>query len=126
MERVALRPECGAMKIRVVEYARSPGGRFRSDGPFSGEWFREEIVRPALTEAIRTGGRLEIELDGTSGYGSSFLEECFGGLIRKGALEPDLVRRSLVVTAKSPIFAPYKALAERYIRDARRREAVAA
>jgi hypothetical protein len=114
------------MKIRVVEYARSPGGRFRSDGPFSGEGFREEIVRPALTEAVQAGDRLEVELDGTSGYGSSFLEECFGGLIRKGAFEPDLVRRSLVVTAKSPIFAPYKALAEQYIRDARRPEAVAA
>jgi hypothetical protein len=114
------------MKIRVVEYARSPGGRFRSDGPFSGEWFREEIVRPALTEAVQAGDRLEVELDDTSGYGSSFLEECFGGLIRKGGFEPDLVRRSLVVTAKSPIFAPYKALAERYIRDARRPEAVAA
>jgi hypothetical protein len=58
------------MKIRVVEYARSPGGRFRSDGPFSGEWFREEIVRPALTEAVQAGDRLEVELDGTSGYGS--------------------------------------------------------
>jgi hypothetical protein len=127
MERVALRPECEGMKtIRVAEYARSPGGRFRSDGPFSGEWFREEVVRPALADAIRAGDRLEVELDGTSGYGSSFLEECFGGLIRKGAFKPDLVRQFLVITAKSRVFAPYKALADRYIRNARPEGAIAA
>lgn len=106
-------------RIRVAEYTRSPGGRFRSDGPYSGEWFREEILRPALATAIRQNEQLEVELDGTSGYGSSFLEESFGGLIRKRGVEPDIARRSLVITAKSRVFAPYKALAERYMRDAR-------
>ena len=30
------------------------------------------------------GGRARIDFDGTRGYGSSFLEESFGGLIRNG------------------------------------------
>jgi hypothetical protein len=111
--------------VRVAEYARSPGGRFRSDGRFSGEWFRDEILVPALSEAIQSGEKLEVELDGTSGYGSSFLEECFGGLIRKRTFDPELARQSLIITAKSRVFAPYKALADRYLRDARP-EAVAA
>ena len=112
-------------RIRVADHTRSPGGRFRADGPHSGEWFREEIIKPALEEALREGDRLEVELDDTSGYGSSFLEECFGGLIRKRVFDPDTVRRAVVVTAKTRVFAPYKALADRFIRDARP-EAVAA
>lgn len=105
--------------IRVAEHARSPGGRFKSDGPFSGEWFREEILSPALAQAIEVGERLVVELGGTSGYGSSFLEEAFGGLIRKRHFGPDQVRQSLVITTESPIYAPYRALAERYIQAAK-------
>jgi hypothetical protein len=106
-------------KILVVDYAPSPGGRFKSDGPFSGEWFREEVLRPALAAAIQTGDKLTVELDGTSGYGSSFLEEAFGGLIRNRGFEPDKVRENLIISAKSRLYAPYKMLTERYIRDAR-------
>jgi hypothetical protein len=105
--------------IRVSDYARSPGGRYVSDGPYSGEWFRDEILRPALDDAIRNHALLEVELDGTSGYGSSFLEEAFGGLIRKRIFDPEAIRRFLVVVARRPVYAPYQALAERYMRDAR-------
>lgn len=105
--------------IRIAQYARSPGGRFVSDGPYSGEWFRDEILIPALLSAVQERDRLEVELDGTSGYGSSFLEECFGGLIRKRPIEPEVIRSSLVVTARNRIFAPYKTLADRYLREAR-------
>jgi len=106
-------------KILVVDHAPSPGGRFKSDGPFSGEWFREEVLRPALATAIQTGDKLTVELDGNSGYGSSFLEEAFGGLIRTRAFEPEKVRENLIISAKNRLYAPYKILTERYIRDAR-------
>ena len=105
--------------IRIADYARSPGGRFISDGPFSGEWFREEILRPALAAAIDAGQKLNVEMDGTSGYGSSFLEEAFGGLIRKRLFPASVVYRSLVFVAKRPLYAPYKALAERYVLGAK-------
>lgn len=111
--------------IRIADYARSPGGRFVADGLFSGEWFRDDVLRPALAAAIAEGGKLEVELDDTSGYGSSFLEEAFGGLIRKRLFPADVVRRSLVFVAKRPLYAPYKALAERYVLGAKP-EAVAA
>jgi STAS-like domain of unknown function (DUF4325) len=62
------------------DFSRVPAGRYKADGPFSGERFREELLLPML----RKGGRLEVELDGVEGYGSSFLEEAFGGLIRSG------------------------------------------
>ncbi len=62
------------------DFSRYPAGRFTSDGPFSGEQFRNEILIPAL----KSGAHIIVELDGTRGYGSSFLEEAFGGLIRAG------------------------------------------
>jgi hypothetical protein len=105
--------------IRVADHARSPGGRYEADGPFSGEWFRETILRPAFSNSLQSGEKLVVELDGTSGYGSSFLEEAFGGLIRTRAFEPEVVRENLLVVAKTRLFAPYKALVDRYIRDAR-------
>jgi STAS-like domain of unknown function (DUF4325) len=67
--------------IKVAEeFSRYPAGRYKADGPFSGEKFREEYLRPIL-EANTTA---TIELDGVRGYGSSFLEEAFGGLVRIG------------------------------------------
>src|SRR5690349_17177962 len=96
--------------IRIADFARSPGGRFVSDGPFSGEWFRDSILAPELGKAIATNDRLEVVLDGTSGYGSSFLEEAFGGLVRKGIFPRDVLVRSLVLTALHPVFAPYRTL----------------
>ena len=72
-------------RINVAEdYSRYPAGRFRTDGPFSGQKFREDLLVPALndTEIV------EVQLDGTAGFGSSFLEEAFGGLIRLHILSP--------------------------------------
>jgi len=61
-------------------FSRYPAGRVVTDGPYSGQMFREEFLEPAMKE----GEKLMIELDGTRGYGSSFLEEAFGGLVRAG------------------------------------------
>jgi hypothetical protein len=62
------------------EYTRFPAGRFRTDGRFSGERFRDDYLVPKL----RDNDRLTVILDGTMGFGSSFLEETFGGLVRNG------------------------------------------
>lgn len=61
-------------------FSRYPAGRFPSDGPFNGELFRNTILIPEL----KKNQIIAIELDDTAGYGSSFLEEAFGGLVREG------------------------------------------
>jgi hypothetical protein len=109
--------------LRVADHTRTPGGRYSSDGPFSGEWFRETILRPALEKAVRDGDRISVELDGTSGYGASFLEEAFGGLVRNGAFRREQLQSILTVVAKTRLFAPYKELADRYIQQAQYRSA---
>lgn len=76
------------MEINVVkEYTDSPGARYENQGPFSGERFRDEILYPKFIEAIENGDKVFVNLDGGYGYGSSFLEETFGGLVRRLKLE---------------------------------------
>jgi hypothetical protein len=67
----------------VKDYTRFPAGRYRSDGPYSGERFREEVLEPALRE----NPVIKVKLDGAAGYGSSFLDEAFGGLIRANVID---------------------------------------
>lgn len=74
--------------IKVVDFTRFPGPRYRRLGEFSGEEYREDILVPAIK---RVGKSLVVDLDSTMGYGSSFLEEAFGGLIRDSGLEADIV-----------------------------------
>ena len=62
------------------DFSPSPAGRYESDGPFPGSLFLEKILLPA----VRANDKVEINMDGTDGYGSSFLEEAFGGLVRAG------------------------------------------
>ena len=68
-------------KINVSrDFSKYPGPRYASLGKSSGEVFRDQKLIPAL----ESNEKVVVELDGTAGYGSSFLEEAFGGTIRKG------------------------------------------
>ena len=71
-----------AINIDVAtQFTRTPGGRYRSEGKWSGEEFRETMVEPILEKD--TSATVIIDLDGPVGFTSSFLEEVFGGLVRK-------------------------------------------
>jgi len=72
------------------DFSAAPGGRFQKDGPNSGETFRTRLAR-----AFATDEDVIIELDGTRGYGASFLEEAFGGLIRKGLVTHQEIKSRL-------------------------------
>ena len=71
------------MKLKISsEFHKAPGPRYRSEGNHSGEEFRTTILCPRVREALDKKVQLLIDLDGTYGFGTSFLEEAFGGLIR--------------------------------------------
>jgi hypothetical protein len=74
------------MKQKVVNIARDytlyPGGRTEEDGPGSGATFRDKILLPFILDAERSNETVLVDFDGPPGYGTSFLEEVFGGLIR--------------------------------------------
>lgn len=67
--------------IKVAdEFSRTPGGRVPAhDRNGNGQTFREEFLVPALNEF----NEVELDFNGCAGLPSSFLEEAFGGLIRK-------------------------------------------
>lgn len=94
-----------------TEFSKFPAGRVISDGPFSGQRFRDEIMAPAL----KAGGDVQVILDGTRGYGSSFLEEAFGGLVREHGFKADDLLKKIKFVSSRPIYIEE---IKGYIRDA--------
>lgn len=88
------------VKINIAnQFSPFPGGRYISDGEYSGEEFRTRFLVPAL----KAREKIVLELDGTRGYGSSFLEEVFGGLVRLGYTK-EFIRESIqLVTARESL-----------------------
>ncbi len=83
--------------IKVAsQFSQEPAGRFRSDGPHSGERFRDDILVPALKKYPQ----VTVNLDGTEGYGSSFLEEAFGGLVRLRNYSPSELHNRLLLVSQ--------------------------
>lgn len=78
------------------EFSTEPYGRYPADGDSNGTKFREEWVVPALTR----NEKLIITLDGVEGYGSSFLEEVFGGLVRDDGFSPSELKEKLILISE--------------------------
>lgn len=66
--------------VIVSDFHPYPAGRYVDDGPGNGTTFREKFLVPVLQKREH----VTIDLDGAPGYPSSFLEEAFGGLVRRG------------------------------------------
>ncbi|WP_394524331.1 STAS-like domain-containing protein [Lacrimispora sp. JR3] len=70
--------------INISEvFSNTPGGRYKDEGDFSGEEFRESILLPEYEKVENTDNKLKINFDNCFGFATSFLEESFGGLVRK-------------------------------------------
>lgn len=80
------------------DYSTTLGGRWIKLGYYSGEEFYNNILEPKYLEASKADDKLIIELDGTTGYPSSFLDQSFGELARKYGSEN--VRNTIVFDAK--------------------------
>ena len=91
-----------------------PAGRYKKDGPNSGERFRNDFLMPAL----QAGEKVEVILDGAEGYGSSFLEEAFGGLIRNADYTREYIASNLIIISHSKEYEFYKDLVLEFISDA--------
>ncbi len=100
------------------DFSAVPGGRYKDHGLYSGEEFRDQHLAPALKEFER----VVVILSGTKGYPGSFLEEAFGGLIRVGGFKLDDLQRRLEIRSGDDLYEVYRALAERYMREAASRK----
>src|SRR4051794_15161756 len=80
------------MKRRInfaKEFSDCPGGRLRKYGPFSGEAFREDLLKPAFDG----NDEVIVDLNGVIGFPVSFLDEAFGVLAEQ--LGAETIRRKL-------------------------------
>lgn len=69
------------------EFSDKLGGRWKKHGPFSGELFYEILLKEKFEAAFKVKEKLHVYLDGTKGYGSSFLDQSFGKLAREFGVE---------------------------------------
>lgn len=101
------------MKLKVSDFTRYPGGRFKRFGPGSGEEFRDDH----LLVALKSSDEVLVLLDRVAGYPSSFLEEAFGGLVRAG-LDLKTLEARLKLDSDDDMFKPYVDEAWSYVQDA--------
>ena len=97
----------------ATDYTRTPGGRFASEGKYSGEYLRERILKTKLLEALKISQGITVILDGGYGYATSFLEEAFGGLARE--LKNEKLKEITIISDEEP---PLIAKVKQYIEDA--------
>lgn len=65
-----------ATLIRVVDFAKTPGARYRTDGDNSAQEFFEDVVRLCADKVFADReGKIMFDLDYTTGYASSFISE---------------------------------------------------
>lgn len=102
--------------IDMKEFSPTPYGRYVTDGPNNGESFRIKFLAPALKDPAVD--KVVVKLDSVKPgyeYGSSFLEESFGGLIRVSGLPIDLVLDKLELETK---YEDYKLEIRNYLKKA--------
>jgi hypothetical protein len=96
--------------VIAKDFSKTPFGRYTTDSPNSAERFRRDFLVPAFKS-----GEKEVVVDfrGVAlGIGSSFLEEAFGGLVRKEGLAKSRLKGTLVIKSDMPF---YKEQIEKFI-----------
>lgn len=88
-------------KIKVSEvFSRTPGPGMIKEGNYSGQLFREKVLRRLVLKYMYTDDRVIVDLDNTAGYGVSFLKNAFGGLISIDGFEVDEMLRLLKIVSE--------------------------
>lgn len=100
------------------EFSPYPAGRDDQDGDFNGERFRKSLLLPRLKEALARHVKLVVSLEGMQSFGSSFLEEAFGGLIRKEGVAKKDLKKVLEIDAGWIGNSRYRDAINRYIERA--------
>lgn len=81
----------------LTDFSESPGPRYENQGPDSGEKFYHDLLNDKFAQACQKNCQLVLDLDGTDGYMSSFLDEAIGNLVFDfGA---DVVKKHLVIVS---------------------------
>ncbi|MAQ16552.1 MAG: hypothetical protein CMN30_17380 [Sandaracinus sp.] len=77
-------------------YSPRLGGRYVRDGKFSGEDFRDRVLRPAFL----ANDKVSMNIDGTENISASFYEEALGGLVAEFGLKAVLEKLTIVAVER--------------------------
>lgn len=105
--------------IKLSDFSKFPSGRDETDGDFNGKKYRETILTPKVQEALASGKKLEVSIEGVLNFGSSFFEEAFGGLVRKGITTKNDLKRILEITPNNDRYQRYKTVIFKHIENAK-------
>ena len=94
-----------SIEIKIqTDFCPRPGPRYIIEGDYSGELFRQTILFPEFKRALAEKKKLIVNLDGPAGYGTSFLEESFGGLIRVEKMDYQTIIDNLEIISNEEDF----------------------
>jgi hypothetical protein len=85
-------------KLEISQYSMNPGTRYINQGDDSGEDFYHKCLNRKYQEALIKKESLVVDLDGTNGYASSFLDEAFGNLVYDFGL--DSVKKNIILISR--------------------------
>ena len=72
------------IKIKISkDFSPTLGGRYRENGPWSGEEFRDDLLIGKVYEALHKREPLFIDFDDCYGIGTAWLDEAFTGIVTK-------------------------------------------
>ena len=101
------------------EFSGDPAGRYRSDGGFNGERFREDVLRPLISQLKDNEKLILVIDDDVESYGSSFLTEVFGGMVKYGYITKLSLLDKVEFSFTDPDYEFYKNKAIQYINEAK-------
>lgn len=80
------------------DFSEYPGPRYIQQGESSGEAFYVNLLNPTFADCIRNSKSLELNLDSSAGYATSFLDEALGELVFD--FTEKVVRERLVIKSE--------------------------
>ncbi|MEP9011477.1 MULTISPECIES: STAS-like domain-containing protein [Enterobacter cloacae complex] len=88
--------------VIAKQFSKTPFGRYVTDSPNSAERFRKEFLVPAFRA---DGEKVIVDFRGVAlGVGSSFLEEAFGGLVRREGVPKAEILKRLEIKSDMPFY----------------------
>jgi len=89
--------------VRVIDFAEIPGARYRTDGDNSAQEFFEDVLEVIADEVLlKNTETLLIDLDGTTGYPSSFVSELAERMWEKYSKAKKVKKRIVIKSDDDP------------------------
>lgn len=108
-----------SIMIKLVDFSKFPSGRDDNDGDFNGQRYRDSVLVPAIQDARDSGRKITLSIEGVLNFGSSFLEEAFGGLVRKGIISNKELSEILQIIPNDDRYGRYRSVILKHIEEAK-------